>query len=470
MGLQDGYQERQLNQMAHQEQLHPGQLIDGTVDVNSTVTGIHNALLDKWPSGQIDTTTGYLTVVNYRQAGTGAAPITDAQLVDSGDAYQGNFKVALTVDVGAEGSGSTAGKIDFFLNFGSGSAGINGYMFEIDYTSGDYAGTIYRVDNGVLTNIGTQKQAVNAAQLNGWKHATIQYHATGTAAGKMALYVAGHLQAIALDTTYTGTYLLSYAAYGAEGYIRRAAITAQHELPADTFDPNLRPYIDLSQSGHLNKILDNIADGTTYKRVANVSASNLITTASVTPAAINNIAIAENTSSQTVTTTVVSGTTPPTAPSTWTQVASVALTVASSTDYIRLQSLVAMTLTNFFLCASNYALKGSTPTTVVYDQIWARIRETTTDTIVWQTTSGQYFGKYTQIYNGSSFWYASNMACGLDGPIAGVPGSKLITGLSGSLNFVLEIGATDMTKQYVSGSALSVTVTDAYIEAWDIQR
>jgi len=51
MGLQDGYQERQLNQMAHQEQLHPGQLIDGTVDVNSTVTGSHNALLDKWPSG-----------------------------------------------------------------------------------------------------------------------------------------------------------------------------------------------------------------------------------------------------------------------------------------------------------------------------------------------------------------------------------------------------------------------------------
>jgi hypothetical protein len=299
MGLQDGYQQRQLNQMAHQEQLHPGQLIDGTVDVNSTVTGIHNALLDKWPNGQIDTTTGHLTVVNYRQAGTAAAPITDAQLVDSGDAYEGNFKVALTVDVGAEGSGSTAGKIDFFLNFGNGSAGINGYMFEIDYTSGDYAGTIYRVDNGVLTNIGTQKRPVNATQLNGWKHATIQYHATGTAAGKMALYVAGHLQAIALDTTYTGTYLLSYAAYGAEGYIKSASITTQHELPADTFDPNLHPLIDFSQSGHLNKTLDYISQGSVNASVSvNNSGNNgvpLVVTNMIYGAPMANISFSANT-------------------------------------------------------------------------------------------------------------------------------------------------------------------------------
>jgi hypothetical protein len=308
MSLQDGYEQRQLNQMAHQEQLHPGQLIDGTVDVNSIIQGNNNPLLNIWSNGQIDTTTGYLTVVNYRQSGTGATPIADAQLVDSGDAYEGNFKVKLTVDVGAEGSGSTAGKIDFFLNFGNGSAGINGYMFEIDYTSGDYAGTIYRVDSGVLTNIGTQKQAVNAAQLNGWKHATIQYHATGTATGKMALYVAGHLQATALDTTYTGTYLLSYAAYGAEGYIKSARITAQHEVPADTFDPNLHPLIDFSQSGHLSKTLDYIPNGSTR---ASVSVNNsggsgvpLIVTNMVYGAPSANVAFSANSQANVISTSI----------------------------------------------------------------------------------------------------------------------------------------------------------------------
>jgi hypothetical protein len=233
MSLQDGYEQRQLDQMAHQDQLRPGQLIDGTVDVNSIVQGNNNPLLDIWPNGQIDTTTGYLTVVNYRQAGTNAAPIADAQLVDSADQYDANFRVALTVDVGAEGTGSTAGKIDFFLNFGNGSAGINGYMFEIDYTSGDYAGTIYRVDNGVLTDMSTQLQATNAAQLDGWKNITIQYKGNGN----LDLHVAGLLQATAKDTTYAGEFYLSYAAYGAEGFIRHAAILERGGTPmADPID------------------------------------------------------------------------------------------------------------------------------------------------------------------------------------------------------------------------------------------
>lgn len=203
--------------------------------------------------------------------------------------------------------------------------------------------------------------------------------------------------------------------------------------------------------------------------VAGVNASNQVTTQSVAPAAINNIAIAENTSSQPIAVTAVTGTTPPSAPSSWTQVASVALDVASASDWIRLQALVEIEVTNFFIQATKYAFSGGGSATIVFDQIWARVRETTTNTVVWQTTCGSYIGAQAL---GATPGYSttSQNAFAMFGPMAGVPGSKLVSGLSGSLNFALEIGATDMASQYAAAAALSATVTDAYLEAWDVQR
>lgn len=60
------------------------------------------------------------------------------------------------------------------------------------------------------------------------------------------------------------------------GYLNVVDVDQPHRYTVLSVDPNQRPHIDFSQGLHVNKILDNIGDGSTFKRLANVNSDNTL--------------------------------------------------------------------------------------------------------------------------------------------------------------------------------------------------
>jgi hypothetical protein len=60
------------------------------------------------------------------------------------------------------------------------------------------------------------------------------------------------------------------------GYLNCVDVDQPHRFTVLSVDPNQRPHIDFSQGLHVNKILDNIGDGSTYRRLANVASDNTL--------------------------------------------------------------------------------------------------------------------------------------------------------------------------------------------------
>lgn len=101
-----------------------------------------------------------------------------------------------------------------------------------------------------------------------------------------------------------------------------------------SIDGNRRAIIDFTQGGHLSKNLDNIGDGATWLRLANVS-GNLATTASLAGNAVTNSAEDRETAAATL------------SRNTYIAVAKVSYTAFATGDHIRFDCAANVTMTNF---------------------------------------------------------------------------------------------------------------------------
>ena len=204
-------------------------------------------ILSVFPTATPDPSGAYIDVTNVQNLSV--AGFNSIQTVES---WSGNIELTARISI------PSSNFWQWYLFDASGNA----YLVSI---GGD--GTNPGIQVGRLTSTGTYTKIVgNAAtpRYDGTTLAiTIRYHSVG----RIVVHVNGKQVIAASDTTYTPNGPIGFALNSAgTGYLRKVEIRGHTTVPDNNQDTNQRALIDFSQTGHVAKVLDNIADGTVYAR------------------------------------------------------------------------------------------------------------------------------------------------------------------------------------------------------------
>lgn len=175
---------------------------------------------------------------------------------------------------------AAGGLIQVFLVPSSGATGVNGYQFRFDTRTGltGAPASMWRMDNGAQTQIGTTALPTPATTLSGRHHLGIYIDASGN----MSLYYDHQLAASATDTTYplsgaVPTYVGGQIVAGAILPPQLVQATVDQLSDGSTYGRTVQTaltsgQVDVSKSGVINRTADNVAETTGRKWAAQTGA------------------------------------------------------------------------------------------------------------------------------------------------------------------------------------------------------